>query len=721
VTKRNLVLPLVLGSLGWPSPSPGVTTTGPTGSVAEPQLAWVWSLVADPAGTKGLEVVDLNADGTPEIVVANDAPTYLGGALDYWSVFHYDGEVRQDWSSLPTEEPLVRIRSLTLAGQVDVAVATSTGLTLVDGSSRQVVRDLPGIATDLRDFFVADVDANGSLELLLCDGMDLRILDFETLAPLAAAPGIDCRALDVAQADADPELEILVRTGGGIVLDGISLGAEWGRAEPIGDYARFVDLDGDGVAELLVEDPSSGGLEAVEVSDGAQLWSAPTCCVDAIAPKVFLDSGARRLLVGYGEAPGSLRALDVRTGAESWSVAYDSLKFYGLDWGDLDGDGAPEAVFGTDDRNGTGYHLVVVDLQQRTVESETFDFGSQLSGVTAADVDGDLRLDLVTASWTSGPALGGGRLMVLDPATRALEYGQTDPDWDGPPTTALLAAQLDADPQLEMCTAGGDLAVCQDGLTHQEHWRVQFPGNSDLGSLAVTDVDGDGRNDVLVGARNGLVYALDGPTGLLRWRSPSGLPFGQVTALGVADVDGAPGEEIVALSQRSYDSDLMLLDPADGSIRWGPVTLSGPVTMTLAQLDADPELEIVLGGAFGDVSVLDLATGTLEPPIVSYPDRIRAVVSAGPLGGAGGELLIWAGDRLHLFDVAASTERWTSPFLGIPGSYAPLFVGNLDAAPDWEIVAQTWSSLVAFDLPFDALFADGFESGDTSAWSTAVP
>ena len=710
---RSFVLLLALGTLGAPSP-PASAAAGKAGLGGDPQLAWAWSLVPDPAGTLGLVVDDLDADGRLEIAVA-------GGFGDPWSVYRFDGEVRQIWSSLPSERPLVRIRPLALAGQAGVAVATSTGLTVVDGSSHQVVRDLPGIATNLRDFFVADLDGNGSLELLLCDGMDLRILDFQTLAPLAAAPGIDCRALDVAQADADPELEILVRTGGGIVLDGISLGAEWGRAEPIGDYARFVDLDGDGVAELLVEDPSSGGLEAVEVSDGAQLWSAPTCCVDAIAPKVFLDSGARRLLVGYGEAPGSLRALDVQTGAESWSVAYDSLKFYGLDWGDLDGDGGPEAVFGSDDRNGTGYHLVVVDLQQRTIEAQTFDFGGQLSGVTAADVDGDLRLDLVTASWTSGPILGGGRLMVLDPVTRALEYGQTDAGWDGPQATALLAAQLDADPQLEMCTAGGDLAVCQDALTHEEHWRVQFPENSDVGSISALDVNGDGRNDVLVGARYGLVYALDGATGLLRWRSPSGAPFGQVTAVGVADVDGTPGAEIVALNQRTYDSDVMLLDPADGSIRWGPVTLSGPVAMTLAQLDADPELEIVLGGAFGDVAVLDLATGTLEPPIVSFPDRIWAVVPAGPLGGAVGELLIWAGDRLHLFDVAAGTERWTSPFLGVPGSYAPLLVGNLDASPDWEIVAQTGSSLVAFDLPFDVLFADGFESGDAAAWSAVVP
>ena len=598
---------------------------------------------------------------------------------------------------------------------------TATGLAIVDGSSRQVVRDLPGIATNLRDFFVADLDVNGSLELLLCDDGDLRILDFETLAPVATLPGIDCRALDVAQADADPESEVLIRTGGGVVLDGVSLGAEWGSTEPIGDFARFVDLDGDGVAELLVADPSSGGLRAVNVSNGAQLWSAPTWSVDAVAPRVFLDSGVRRLLVGDGAVPEGLRALDVQTGAVAWSIPYDSLRFYGLDWGDLDGDGAPEAVFGTDERNGTGYHLVIADLQQRAVETETFDFGGQLSGVIAADVDGDQRLDLVSASWTSGPVLGDGRLIVLDPVTRTLEYGQTDANWEGPPTAALLAAQLDGDPQLEVCTAGGDLAVCQDGLTHEEHWRVQFPENSDLGSLAVTDVNGDGQGDVLVGARYGLVYALDGTTGLLRWRSPSGNLFGQVTALDVADVDGVPGAEIVVLTQRTYDSDLLLLDPADGSIRWGPVTLSGVVTMTLAQLDSDPELEIVLGGAFGDVSVLDLDSGTLEPPMVTYPDGISAIAPTWVHGDSIQDLLIWSGGRVHLFDVSATTERWASPFLGGPGSYAPLLFGNLDADPTWEIVAQTWSSLVAFELPFEVGFADGFESGDTSAWSVAVP
>ncbi|GMU63782.1 MAG: hypothetical protein AMXMBFR36_00560 [Acidobacteriota bacterium] len=689
------------------------------GDVWSPTLEWSWSLLGRRVGASGLVVADFDGDGELEIVGSNHGSGSPGAVGDVWFELGYEGEVDQTWSSLPFSERIVRLRPLEVAGGTNLAIGTTTALQIVDGDSKAILRQVPSIATDLLDFLIEDLDSDGFLELAICDLGELVVLDFETLAPVGSVPAIDCRSLDSAQVDSDPSLELFVRLGaGGLILDGATLGTEWSASESLGVAARFVDLQSDGDAELICIDPVTDDLRALELPSGATLWTSTVGNVDAVSPVVLEEPEGRRLLAGKQE----LWAIDVLNGEIQWNVAVDSRQFLGLTAADLDSDGVPEAVFGADQRPGAGERLVVVDLATHAVEHETFSFTPPLVDVHAARVSGDGMPHLVTASLTSRASGDGGRLIVLDPVAHRLTYASTTPEPIVPSVVeASIAGQMDSDVQLELCTAGGNGLYCEDGLSHERHWLVFFPDEVDLSAISLADLQGDGRSEILVGARSGLVYALDAATGWLRWRSPPTDHFTHATRIELADVDGVSGPEIVSWTSSAYVGYLALLDPADGSFLWGPETYFGATAMGLAQLDDDIELEIVLGFGFGDVSVVDLNQGDLEPPLANLATSIGGIADSDVDGDGTTDLVVRTAERVVVLGGTQQSVLWESPFLGGSGGTEAVVVDNVDLDLAGEIVTTFGGSIAVFEFPFPGLFADGFESGDASGWSASAP
>lgn len=698
---------------------PGSTGLGPT-----PELEWSWSLLGEGIGATGLFAADLDDDGTVEIVAANAAPLHLSGAGGHWFTIEYDGAARQTWSSLASPQPIVRLRPVEIGPGIDVAIATETSLLIVDGATKQVVRSIPGLGPELRDFLVIDVDADPATEIVVCTGGDLLVLDYTTLAPEGSLPGTGCQRVDAAQADADAQLEILVAGApDGLVLDGESLAPDWSAAGFLGEFARFVDLDSDGTAELLGADPLGNVLRAIDLPSGGLLWDSAVASstVEAIAPTLLVEPAGPRVLVGSSAFPTGLQALDALTGAQVWSVAVDSRAYRGLVVSDADQDGVPEALFGADRLFGRGERLAVVDLVAREVEHETPTFTAPLVGLAAGDTDADGDPELVTASRTADTETDGGRLLVLDPETRTLEYGQPDAEDGILATLASTAAQLDGDPQLELCTCGWYGVACRDGSSHEEEWSIQLPWGVEATALAAVDIDGDGRDELLLGSESGLVYALDGSTGWLEWRSPPAEVSGSVEQLRVANVIGGPREDVIATTRFFGGIHVAILDPANGRFIWRPVAFWGWSALGLAQIDGDPELDILLGNEGGDVAVLDLDTRSVGPPILFVGHWIHGITAADLGGGPSPELVIRDENRIRVYGGVPWTQLWASPYLGPVGSAEPLLVGNVDTDLDWEILALSRSSIAAFELAFPGLFADGFESGDTAAWSASAP
>ncbi len=140
-----------------------------------------------------------------------------------------------------------------------------------------------------------------------------------------------------------------------------------------------------------------------------------------------------------------------------------------------------------------------------------------------------------------------------------------------------------------------------------EHWTYQLP-NAPLvveysrSSPAIDDIDNDTFPDVVVGGRDGYVYAID-HMGSGKWSYPTGTAVFSSPTL--ADIDGNPlnGLETVIAN---YNGDVIALNSA-GGLRWSR-PLSTPINASPAVVDIDPGsagLETIIGDLSGSLHVLD--------------------------------------------------------------------------------------------------------------------
>jgi hypothetical protein len=286
--------------------------------------------------------------------------------------------------------------------------------------------------------------------------------------------------------------------------------------------------------------------------------------------------------------------------------------------------------------------------------------------------------------------------------------------------------QADSDAALEICTAFSlsydeGFVRCEDGATFALEWEVRFPEDRIPLSLAAAELDGDPHPELVVGTAGSCLVVLEAESGWLKYQTA---PLGASVSfpiLHVGDVLGDDAPELVASSGDYYYDPLAIFGGATGALLRGPWDLSIG-SFDLAQLDADPQLEIVTGGTDGSIAVLDAATGQLGPELGSFPDPIRALRVADTTVDGVLDFNVVSGYALGVWGGAEDAIVWTGPYLGPEaGSYDTLWIDDydLDGVPD--IAVNIGYGFAIFETPLSPLLIDGFESGDTSAWSAAVP
>jgi hypothetical protein len=245
---------------------------------------------------------------------------------------------------------------------------------------------------------------------------------------------------------------------------------------------------------------------------------------------------------GGGGAP-HVRVFDGTTGAEIRSFFADaSTARVGLTVavGDVTGDGKADIVTGTG--YGGGPRVTVTDGATGAVVRNFFAYDPSVRGgvnVAAADVTGDGKADLVVA-----PGEGGPHVKVFDGVTGAVarSFFAYDPAFTG--GVSVAAADVTGDGKADIVTGagygGGPVVRVFDGTTGGEYrstlaYDAGFRGGV---NVAATDLDGDGRAEVVTAAGPGAgphVKVFDGLTGGL---DDSFLAFGGVYVDGVTTGNG---------------------------------------------------------------------------------------------------------------------------------------------------------------------------------------
>lgn len=255
--------------------------------------------------------------------------------------------------------------------------------------------------------------------------------------------------------------------------------------------------------------------------------------------------------------------------------------------------------------------------------------------------------------------LGGLALLCGDPARaqdanapRITVLGHTFPAYSGVAASRMAVADLDGDGRADFvygATAGQSSLLFVTGARSNGSLGVKqsliMPTSSKLVRVLAASSIGDERVYAL--AKDGLVTAYGGWP-LRELRTFQVLDNATAAAIGDINADGRD-ELVVVRSGR-----VLAYALGTGEQQWETLAPTASADIVLAQLDADPALEIVLGSDWFGV-VLDGATGALEG---TAEDGFGRYVAAGRFGPDTDAQIV--GSLVAVFEGGPSwIPRWT--------------------------------------------------------------
>ena len=554
--------------------------------------------------------------------------------------------------------------------------------------------------------------------------------------------------IDVAQADEDSALEIVVAAAGLLEIhDGLTrqiqasfpITTVWPMAVAVGD------VDADGALEAVVVDRDdlyvygleSQELEAVKhgfggftlslgqadddppleiavingwlpgwVLDGGSLlvqWERTEGLGDSVAFGNLDADPHAELVTGWSGGEG-LRAFDVESGSQLWKVP--GVDVTALQVADVDGDGEAEVIYG-----GVGWGALHV-LSGSTGVEESFvanpDWGIQ--SVAAGDTDGDGHVELV---WGSGGAgVGFGKLIVADSSSRAVEWRSRETTGE---FRALAASDLEGDGEKTLLASawsspdgdprGGLMAF---DLHRERAVPISSPAYPDawilLSRIASGNLDGDGQDELCLAntsGRRGLITCYDGLSWAKQWQAtlPDWLTGASML---IGDIDGDLRPEVV-VGARSWNSSakelsVFCFDGETGKLEWQSPALGGaweelPLLRAWHRAMADRS-ELVVAKSGEGLFFLDGRSGELAR--VPLDLSITALDVAARSPGFAEEIFVGLEDgTIRVVDPVAGGA--TTILLSLGARVDALAVGDVSGSPASDFVVSLRSQLRVLD------------------------
>ena len=523
-----------------------------------------------------VDVADVNGDGTPDLVVANEcassdcangsvsillgkgdgtfqaAVSYNSGGHDALSVTVWDvnGDGKPD---LLVANYCADSNCLT-DGNVGVLLGKGDGtfraaVTYDSGASHAVSVTVGDVNGDGKpDLLVANYCfsssncANGSVGVLLGQG-DGRF----RAAVTYSSGGYEAQSVAVADVNGDGKLDLLVAnvicapSGCATGSAGVLLGNGDGTFQPAVTYdsggfsaesVAVEDVNGDGKPDLVVANTCVGnggfdcqtGSVGVLLGNGDGTFQAPVRYVSggtgasSVVVKDVNANGRPDLLVAnacgnngnFGCMIGSVGVLlGNGNGTFQAAVNYPSGGYepYSVAAKDVNGDGKPDLLVANrcvDNSNCNGVVGVRLGNGDGTFQPVvTYDSGGyEAQFVAVADVNGDGAPDLVVANvCADSDCTSGGVVGVLLGNGDGTFQAATSYGSGGLVAESVAVADVNGDGKLDLLVANGDGSVgvlLGNGDGSFQAAVSYVSGGTSASSLAVADVSGDGKPDVVV-------------------------------------------------------------------------------------------------------------------------------------------------------------------------------------------------------------------------------
>lgn len=369
--------------------------------------------------------------------------------------------------------------------------------------------------------------------------------------------------------------------------------------------------------------------------------------------------------------------------------------------GDIDGDGHPDIVMGSDD--GLVYAF---DRDGATLPGWPVTLGVQIDNSTPAlaDLDGDGIAEVIMGTGAWYTAAGDGLVHALK------GDGAEAPGWPAPVSGdafgSCAAADLDGDGNNEVIaatTAGLAYVWAHDGI-QWPGWPVTV-GDRVASSPAIGDVNGDGRSEIIVTATAGtaLVINVLSSNGqqLADWpRTVPCNPGYALTSPALADIDGDRSMEIVQAcgteSPNGYVKVHCLNADSSEAAGW-PIYVQPNSSITaspaIGDLDGDGAPDVVI--CAGNGIVYAFSNAGMERPLwqatVGSNGRTNPVIADVDDDGYSDVLLTTESGYLCALAGQSGAALDGYP-LWIESSWSAPAVTDLDGNGRLDLVATGWGS-----------------------------
>lgn len=709
---------------------------------------------ADNDNTYDIVLADMNGDGRLDAVAGNSDATskvYFNNG----TAAPFNGVAGADiGADTLSTRVVLAVADCDGDGDLDVAAADQVSalrLTLNNGTATPfagaISTNIGNDATFTNDLAAGDVDGDGDIDLVAArEGADRLYLNNGTTNPFNGVTGVNVGneadytwGLALFDFDADGDLDLVTQThigetnkvfrnnGTAAPFTGVA-GMAIGGANAYGWNGRLAmgDVDGDGDTDVLAAmeqarrlylnetsvNPFAGTAAATGTPSGTtRSMAAGDVDGDGDLDVVVGNSSSKYLYLNNGTATPF-------NGVAAVSIGLDSDATYAIGLADIDGDGALDVV--------AGHWGVMNKWYRNDGDASPFSSAGMAIGTDAddtvdlalTDVDSDGDSDVVVANQSAGAKLylNDGDANPFSSVTTGLALGAYAY------TNGIETGDLDGDGDIDAVVAQAyDIAVYLNNGTADPFngvtAEVFVSGLSQLWSLELADLTGDGAPDLVAGAygevpvrlflNNGTANPFAGVTGT---DLGDGVQIGAYPpvsyAIAAADVDG-DGDRDIAIGSAStaggYVNQLYLnngtADPFAGvNARSIASDAAQTTTLALGDFDGDGDID-ALAGNYGSPGKLYLNQGTPTPlhPLVTSQFSADAMSSrdlaVADMDGDG-DLDLVAGtfnnpNRLYLNNGTAE------PFVAVAGSdigadaYATMAIalGDLDGDGDIDVAA----------------------------------
>lgn len=486
---------------------------------------WQYSIWGTNLGKKGLFALGSGANKELWMTRATYGDFW---APDAWMVLRWDGSAFQQVAvRAPYESAIVRM--MPFPGDAKVAVALEDGEVFIYNAASHLeveYYDFGATVGTLSDFAIADLDADGSPELICLGGSGLAV--FSSSGILQWSKNFaGATELAVGQLDTDPALEIVISGDTGWVMDGGTRKIQWAYPGSFGRTIVLANLDADSPLEIIGT-PGWYSINGYDLSRKVRAFTITTDLdVGTLAVADVTADGIPELLMGDGQW-GQIYAYNLANRKKLWAIDNPNHGTTQIAAVDLNLDGKPEILWGAGATSTGADNLYITDGVSREITYTSPALDGPFIGPVIGDVDGDGISDLVVCSRSSESGYNSGRILVFDRFSHALK-GISPPVidnlcWEG--VNDLKLRHVTPGKAMEILVAGDHLydgAAEVYSFENAEFTRIWTnkirPEEGPFTCVDVADINGDGVPEIIT-STDLFVRAYDFATQKLLWRSP---------------------------------------------------------------------------------------------------------------------------------------------------------------------------------------------------------